>query len=251
MFKYTLKLSLKAIGAGALLGALLFFVNGRSLSQTKDPRIVTTRQTNSPLLLLSTGVESTNPLEPHYWYSVTNTSEKPVSAYAITQRVSLGPGTPITSTSFTYLPSANLILRPHESRQENGGVGKSYPKAPIEITLNVDFVEFVDGTRWGEDLGKSGDRLDGLRSGGQEAIKRYRDVLNLKGVAGLEAAMSDSSFLKPSSEAGRSTDWQDGFRTGVNTVTQRLISAKTKGGLEGVKSELDRPLGSKNEGREP
>jgi hypothetical protein len=29
------------------------------------------------------------------------------------------------------------------------------------------------------------------------------------------------------------------------------MSAKTKGGLEGVKSELDRPLGSKNEGREP
>lgn len=251
MLKYTFTLSLKAIGAGTLLGALLFFVNGRSLSQTKDPRVVTIRQTNSPLLLLSTGVESTNPLEPHYWYSVTNTSDKPVSAYAITQRVSLGPGTPVISTSFTYLPSDNLLLRPHESRQENGGVGKTYPKAPIEITLNVDFVEFADGTRWGEDSGKSGDRLDGLRSGGREAIKKYRDVLDHKGVAGLEAAMSDSSFLKPSFEAGRSTDWQDGFRTGLNIATQRLVSAKIKGGLEGVKSELDKPFDSKDREREP
>jgi hypothetical protein len=250
MLKYTFTLSLKAIGAGALLGALLFLVDGRSLSQTKDLRIVTTKQTNSPLLLLSTGVESTNPLEPHYWYSVTNISDKPVSAYAITQRVSLGPGSPIISTSFTYLPSDNLLLRPHESRQENGGIGKTYPKAPIEITLNVDFVEFTDGTRWGEDSGKSGDRLDGLRSGGREAIKKYRAVLDHKGVAGLEVAMSDSSFLKPAFE-GRSTDWQDGFRTGVNIVTQRLMSAKIKGGLDGVKSELDKPFDSEDGVREP
>lgn len=148
------------------------------------------------------------------------------------------------STSFVYLSTEQLLLRPHESRQEIGGAGKAYEKAPTEVALSVDFVEFADGSRWGNDVGKSGARLDGQRAGTRTAIKQYREILAQKGVEGLELALTNSSLIK--SESGTApVDWQEGFRTGVSIVTRRLATAKLKEGSEGLKRELDQPLDSK------
>ena len=245
-----LKVSLMAVGLGIFSGFMLFLVYGRSSSQTPGPRIIIAEQTGSPLLVLSNGVDSSNVLEPHYWYSVTNNSDKPISAYAIQERVSLGPGTPILSTAFVHLPAEQLLLRPHVSKQEDGGVGKAYAKAPIEITISVDFIEFADGSRWGVDVGKSGERLDGQRAGGKAATKKYREVLDNKGIQGLELALTNANLIKPESER-QSVDWQDGFNVGVNIVKSRLARAKLKDGPEGIKSELDKPFDSREGRREP
>lgn len=123
------------------------------------------------------------PREPRYWYSVTNTTEKQITAYAIQQSVNLGPGVPIVSTTLVQFPEA-LLFGAHGSRQEDGGIGEAYQTTPLKLVLAVDFVEFADGTRWGDDVGKSGEKLDGKREGGRAAIKKFREILEIEGVDG-------------------------------------------------------------------
>jgi hypothetical protein len=245
-----LKLSLKAVAIGVFLGVMLFFAYGRKVSQASNPRVVISEQPGSPLLILSTFVDVSKPLSPRYGYSITNTGDKPISAFAIQESVSLLPGAPSTSTSFTHFPTVKLLLRPHASMQEEGGAGRLYEQPPVEVGLSVDFVEFADGTRWGVDVGKSGERLDGQRAGGKAAIKKYREVLANKGVESLELALAGSTVITPESQTG-SADWQEGFQTGVDIVKHRLAGAKLKDGLAGIKSELDKPFDSKGGRREP
>lgn len=245
-----LELSLKALILGVSSGVILFYAYGQGVSKASPPRIVVAEQPGSPLLILPTGVDSTNPLEPHYWLSITNKSDKQISAYAIQHRVSLGPGVPVTGTSFVHFPSEKSLLRPHESKQEDGGFGRSYQRAPVEIVIAVDFVEFSDGTRWGDDLGKSGERLDGQRAGGNAAITKYREILAKEGVDGLLASLADPSSIKPGRSI-ESSDWQDGFRTGVNIVIGRIRNANLKGGPEAVRREINKPFDSKSGRREP
>ena len=249
MFTTVLRVLLKPLVVGVVSGAALFFVYART-SQSASPRIVIAKQANCPLQLLSTGVDSSNPLAPHYWYSVTNTSDKPISAYAIQQQVSLAPGAATIGTSFVHFPAETLLFRPADSRADDGGIGSAYPKAPVEITLIVDFVEFADGSTWGEDSSRSGDRLDGKRAGGRAAIKKYREILNQRGLPALELALTNSAPVTPEGD-NLSAEWYDGFATGVSVVKHRLTTAKQKRGPEGLKSELEKPFDSKDGRREP
>lgn len=102
----------------------------------------------------------------------------------------------------------------------------------------------------GEDISRSGDRLDGKRAGGQAAIKKYREILNQKGLQALEMELPNSEAVTPEG-ANVSAEWLDGFATGMSVVKHRLMSAKQKRGLEGIKSELEKPFDSKDGRCEP
>jgi hypothetical protein len=246
MHKVTASVSLRAFTLVVLLGCLWFYASSRSSEAVRTTRFVVAEQPGSPLLILLTGQDSSNPLEPKYWYSITNATDKAVSAYAIQESVTLGAGSPIVGTGFVHFPAAEVLFQPHASRQEAAGIGKAYQRAPVEIVLTVDFVEFADGSRWGDDIGKSGERLDGLRAGGKAAITKYRGVLLKEGVTGLESALAvQETTLMNAEDVKKSADWRDGFNSGENIVKSRLTNAKVRGGLEGVREELDKPFDSK------
>jgi hypothetical protein len=242
-----LKLSFKFFALGILIGSSLFFYHRPSSSRTEPLRVTVVDQPGAPLLIVPTFVDSGNPLRPRYGYSITNSTDKAIVAYAIQESVSLEPGSPIVTTTLTHLPAKKLLLRPHDSRQEESGSGKTYDKAPIEVRLSVDFVEFADATRWGEDQIRSGERLDGERAGGRAALKKYREVLATDGLNVLTDALANPNFIQPGDSA-KSSNWVDGFKTGVSVVKSRLVGAQTKAGREGVRLELEKPYDS-TEGR--
>lgn len=248
MYRAIVKLSLIFLTLGVLTGSLWFY-SGYAFSQTKPLRVIVTRQPDSPLRVVSTYVDTTDPLRPRYGYSVTNTSDKPVRAYAIKQSVSLDPGSPIIHTAFTHAPAVKLFLKSYETWQEEGGLGGVYQTPPIEVELTVDFVEFVDGTRWGDDNAKSGEMLDGIRAGGKAAIKKFREILADSGGDRFEQALDDPDSVQP--ENSKKGYWEIGFNMGVNTVKRRLKEAKTKGGRDEVKRELDKPFDSTEGRQEP
>lgn len=251
MNRVMIKLSFKFLALGILTGSLWVFYNSYSFSQTAPPlRIVVAQQPSSPLLVFSTYVDSSNPLQPRYEYSITNISDKPIRAFTIQESVSIGGGAPIIRTDLTHSPAVKLFLKPHESRQEEGGLGSIYQSPPDKVELSVDFVEFADGTRWGDDVNKSGETLDSFRAGGKAAIKRYREILVNEGANGLEQALANPNLIQPESQP-KSVKWTDGFNSGVSTVKSRLSRAKTKGGLDGVKHELDKPFDSTEGRQEP
>lgn len=247
MNRAIVKLSTRFILLGVLMGSLWFYT-GDGFSQTDQLRVVAEKQPGSPLLIQVTNVDSSNPLQPRYQYSVTNVGDKPVRAYAIKESTSLDAGGPVVRTRFTNLPSTAQSLTPYGVRYDEGGLGSLYQVAPIKVELSVDFVELADGTRWGADTAKSGDSLDGMRAGGRAAIKMYREILAGQGDVGLDRALSGDNSV-PYKGQPKSDEWTRGFDMGVSFVRGRIKRAKEKGGKEGVRHELDKPYDS-SEGRQ-
>lgn len=248
MYKAIAKLALKFTVLGVLTGGLLFH-SGYSFSQNaKPPRIIVAEQPDSPLRVLSTYVDATDPLRPQYGYSVTNISAKPIRAYAIRKSISTGQGPSFIGTMMTHSPAVKLFLTPYETRQEEGGLGNTFQEPPTKIELAVDFVEFADGTRWGADEGRTAERIDGMRAGGKAAIKKFCEVLANEGVNGFEQALENQNLIEPGNRPEHGS-WAEGFRMGVNTVRRRLREAKTKGGQGEINRELDKPFDS-TEGRQ-
>ena len=241
-----IKLSFKCLLLGVLAGGLWFY-NGYAFSQAEPTRIVVARQPDSPLLILPTYIDSSNPLSPRYGYSVTNTGDKPIRAYTIQESVSLDTGAPIIRTTLAHAPTEKQFLAPHDSKQERGGVGATYKSPPLKIELAVDFIEFADGSRWGTDTSESGDRLDGMRAGGKAAIKRYREILSARGISGVEEALTKTDLIQPEIQP-KSHMWAIGFKTGASIVKSRLQQARDKKGQDEVKRELTKPFDS-TEGR--
>jgi hypothetical protein len=239
----------KFVALGVLVGALCFYTS-RALPRGGQTRVVAAEQPGSPLLVVPAFVDSSNPLRPQYTYFLTNLSEKPIRAYTIQESVSLDAGAPIIGATMSHLLAVKLFLMPGATKQEEGGLGATYETSPVKIELAVDFVEFADGTRWGADANNSGDRLDGMRAGGKAAAKKYREILDAKGVIALEQALAASDLMRPGSQS-KSQAWAEGFNTGVNTVKSRLVKAKTEKGLEELRHELNRPFDSTDGRQEP
>lgn len=233
-----------ALGA---LGGALWFYTGHGLTMTAQTRVTVADQPDSPLLLVPAGVDSSDPLSPRYGYLLTNISGKAIRAFTIQERVSVDAGLPVVGSNLSHFPVERLFLKPQETRQEEGGFGSRYNSPPVKIELVVDFVEFVDGTRWGGDAGGSGDRLDGIRAGGRAALRKYRDTLIRAGVAGLEQTLAGSD-IRPEGPP-RSDAWAAGFKNGVSIVNSRLAKAKAEKGQDGLTRELLRPFDS-TEGRQ-
>jgi hypothetical protein len=251
MGRIIVRLSLKFLALGILTGSLWFLSSHYGFSQNMPPlRVVVLQQPDSPILILSTYVDSSDPLRPRYGYSITNTDDKPIRAFAIRESVSTRGGAPIISTSLTHSPAVKLFLKPHESRQAEGGLGSIYQVPPDKVEIALDFVEFADGTRWGDDTGKSGEMLDGFRAGGKAAIKRYREILASEGAIALERVLEGQNSIQPESQS-KSVKWIDGFNSGVSTVKSRLAETKVKGGQDGVKRELEKPFDSTEGRQEP
>jgi hypothetical protein len=250
MYRAIAKLTLKFIALGVLTGSLLFYSGYSSSQNAKPPRIVVAAQPDSPLRVLSTYVDATDPLRPQYGYSVTNISDKPIRAYTIQESISMGPGPSVIGTTMTHSPAVKLFLKPYETQHEEGGLGSVYQEPPVEIELAVDFVEFADGTRWGEDKGRTAERIDGMRAGGKAAIKKFRELLANEGVERFEQALENPNLIEPQKQP-KPSYWADGFKTGVNIVKSRLRAAKTKGGQSEIKRELDKPFDSTEGRQEP
>src|SRR5215213_4261470 len=112
MNRSTMKLSSRFLMLGVLAGGLWFYT-GYGFSQADQLRVVAAKQPGSPLLIQITNVDSSNPLQPRYQYSVTNVGDKPVRAYAIKEGTSLDAGGPVVRTSFTNFPSTAQYLTPY------------------------------------------------------------------------------------------------------------------------------------------
>ena len=241
------RLSLKFFVIGILLGSLLFLFRPLSSSQTTNWRVVVAEQRDRSLVILPTFVDSTNPSKPRFGYSITNSADKAIVAYAIEEIVSLESGSQVSTTTLTHLPAKSLLLAPGASRQEEGGAGKIYDSLPTLVTLSLDFIEFADGSRWGLDRVKSGERLDGERAGGRASLKRYREIKLSGGFKKLVETLEASTVIV-ADDPNKSGNWLLGFRHGSAVVRSRLRKARTKGAEAELEKELSKPYDS-TEGR--
>lgn len=231
-----------------VLATIIWFFSGRASTQIPPPQILIEQQPDSPLRISSIYMTSPDPFEPQYGYTITNIKDKSIRAYAIKEDIRLGDGQAGTSgVDLSHLPSLKLLLQPSQSRLISADNSSKYTQPVREIILSVDFVEFSDGSTWGNDLFNSAQRLAGQRAGGKAALKRFRERLKTGGPDSLTDAIIQDDVIQSDNQVS-SQDWQEGFQTGIGIVRNRLKEAKRKGGAEVIK-ELERPFDA-SEGRQ-
>jgi hypothetical protein len=232
-----------------VLAMMIWFFSGRASTQIPPPRISVEQQPDSPLLISSIYMTSPDPFKPQYGYTIANIKDKPIRAYAIKEDIRFGERQAGTSgVDLSHLPSLKLLLQPNQSRSISADNSSKYTQPVNEIILSVDFVEFSDGSTWGNDSFNSAQRLAGQRAGGKAALKRFRESLKTGEPDSLTDAIIQDDVIQSDNQVS-SQDWHEGFQTGVGIVRNRLKEAKRKGGGAEVVKELEKPFDA-SEGRQ-
>ncbi|MCP9495749.1 MAG: hypothetical protein MSG64_14980 [Pyrinomonadaceae bacterium MAG19_C2-C3] len=251
MMKYAMKKPhiLTILGVVFSVGTVCLLLLTAIAATQQTPKITIHGQQGTPIVISAQYVDASTPTKPIFIYVLANVSTKPIRAYTIKHEVSYGDAQYKShGANSVQLPSISQALLPNRSRQEEGGGETRYSQPVNEIALSVDFVEFADGTTWGEDEYKFAEKLAGVRAGGKAALKKFREKLNKGGLDALVEVLTQDDITAPDILNG-SQERKDGFETGVSVIRHRLKQAKDKGGLEAVTRELAKPFDA-SEGRE-
>jgi hypothetical protein len=241
------RLLIKLLTLSILVACLLIFSNDvnhpllaiSKKSQEPPPSVLVRPQQSVPLRISSTVINSNNPLEPEVSFIVKNISGKPVGAYAIRYVATFGRA---NSEGVIVRNSNSVHSNLQPGQWEEGSLnGDTYSDAVQNIELIVDFVEFTDGTTWGQDKFETAERLAGQRAGARAETDRLLKLEQAKGSAALIDAISreDTNINPP---ADRSPAWINGFREGINFKRGRLRRANIQRGMNGVANELQQPF---------
>jgi len=191
---------------------------------------------------------------------VVNRGERPISYYSITYSLYSGQSRDISGTVATgmgVIGSSAPNLGSGQSHEKELGVIDSLEAssnlrglhqaqrcgAIDHVEVAVDFVEFVDRTTWGPDLGKNAQILAGMRAGAREAHAYLKGVFESGGDSGLASATAAEHLpLEPPKNSG--PEWKRGFRLGTDTIRTRVKQAMESKGTEAAAKILNQPLDS-------
>ncbi len=176
-------------------------------------------------------------------FSSQNVSDKSIRAYTIRQfngEFSNNNG----MTSFSY-PATATFFKPYQIRSED--IGESgLQKIPENIKIAVDFVEFADGSTWGQDISKSAQRLEGLRAGAEASLEYLKNTNKQNGI---EAVIKSLDEIKVAPTETQNDIWKSGFKTGINIIKIRIKRVYETHGNNGVEIELQKPFDTFSESR--
>lgn len=224
--------------------------NTFSLASLKTPEIIILEQKDSPILISSPHANS-NTLKPSYGYVISNVSDKTIRAFAVKEDVFYGKENYKQSgVTLSHFITQQQLLNSNESRQQYAENNTTYPEDVNKIVLSIDFVEFEDGSVWGENSNKSDEYLEGQRAGADAAVKAFREKLNKDGLEALmEELDRDSTNIALQAEESKSSRWKTGFQSGVGVIRNRLKKASNDLGADGIITELQSSL-HKTDGRQ-
>lgn len=215
----------------------LWLFPGHASQQSQEISVET--QQGVPLLILTPEINLTDPQLPQIKFELKNRSGKAVSAYAIHMKTTRGNSLSEKAT-VRHLLALSSMLQPNMSKAE-AVIADDYIQPVPSYTLAIDFVEFVDGSAWGPDKFKSGERLAGRRAGFNVEKNRFLKVLKGQGVSALKKAIDDADVIESETPSGRSQEWGEGFNTGRKMIQIRLQRAQKRGGTPEVELELQTP----------
>ncbi|HEX8456384.1 MAG TPA: hypothetical protein VF656_03600 [Pyrinomonadaceae bacterium] len=201
-------------------------------AQLSLDRVAVQLQPDAPLRISSVVDNSDDPEAPLVNFVVENVSSKPIQAYWISYDT-IAHGVNVRLGSGINATSRDLVLPPGKRRATailNRGKEK--------ISLCVDFIEFADGTTWGEDTAKYGESLAGERRGAQAEAERLRKLLEINGLSAVVAAVSERENSQRSNHFSRN---ESGSLIGVRATRLRVRRAYDQGGLSAVESALCQP----------
>jgi hypothetical protein len=207
--------------------------------EVRNPRVVIQSLSNAPIIIRSASVDTADPNTPSISIKLVNTGKSLIGAFTIQCDTSFGESK-LTTWSLNNIRSYEKAFKLQETRTVTIN-DATYSQAPQYIELSVDFVEFVDGTRWGADNYRSGERLNVFRAG-VHAESKY--VLNKIKIQGLKATIQNirdnSSDIEYPTQS--SSEYLEGFRMGIETVHNSILHLMSRNMLNEVVNELQRPV---------
>lgn len=206
-------------------------------SEIADIALDARNSPGAPILISAPTVISTDVYKPSYTLTLTNTSTKAIRAFTLRVETTGKGGEQLNESFLSHMISEDLLLRPNQSKQEIRPGTSKFPEPVTKIAVELDFVEFVDGTTWGKDVYHSADTLAGQRAGGGAALAYFRSKVDSDS---FDASLvdGDSIEIMKQVDSGKSREWKRGFESGVGIVRNRISRSFAADGLEGVKGEL-------------
>lgn len=165
-------------------------------------------------------------------YSLQNVSNKEIRVYAISviegdfrKPENVFPDLAIPTGKSQFLsPNQSKIATFHY-------ISTNAPQGSAKMA--VDFVEFTDGSTWGQEASYYAPLLAAFRSGVKAAYEYLRTVERNNGVDAVLKAIDELPNLTAPKEADKFY-----FRTGAKLVSRRIKARYEKEGLQAVTNEL-------------
>ena len=203
--------------------------------QRPSPSVITETQPAAPLVISAVRNVSWDGQYLEVAMDLVNVSNKSIRAYAIKQGIE--GQTQTGQVSFITLDATNHPrLRPNQVTTDFDSVYQ--PDARQQhIVFFIDYVEFSDGTKWGQDSAKSSERSAGQRAAAYVLSKRLLKILNAGNPNDVIAAL-DKGEANIEPPSGRSYEWKEGFRFGCKTMERHLKQAQMQGSVNHVDREL-------------
>jgi hypothetical protein len=204
--------------------------------QAQSPTLTVQTQPDTPLVISSPRIVSSNGQYVDIAYDLTNVSSKPIRAYAVKQELEAG------ATRLSTFLFINLDLSNKPALDVNCSVtdfDTSELKAGTEehVSFAVNYVEFVDGTNWGSDSAKLAETSAGQRAAAGAISKQLMRILIESGPTEVMRTI-EGGTINNEPPAGSSEGWKEGFRQGWNAIADRLKRAQAKAGLNQLEVEL-------------
>ena len=201
--KFLLSAFFLSLAAAAALGQGA----GQLPAPTQEPpQVHVEAQAGAPLRILSVKTKWAVPDRTtiELFITVENASGKAISAYATRDPADADAEKSRPTCLLIHAPSPGKALRAGHSEGRSTWRGHD-PAA--RLRRMVDFVEFTDGTTWGEDRCGSAERLAASRAGAREARRRLRQLFAAGGADAVVEAISPDG-LKVSPPEGFEAEWR-------------------------------------------
>jgi hypothetical protein len=270
-FNFRYLIAILAFGIG-VLGVYLWFIKTASpnLSTTEvitepirtvfdnRPEVVVSSQPDSPIKItldkntewaLLTEHEGKKIYTFKASYSLENVSNKTIRIFSI--RENQGEEIPFIAASSLFNADNNSgLFQPNQIRTSVTGGNFTDPDIPQRIIVGVDFVEFNDGSTWGEDATRTKESLSGSRAGAKVYLEYLQRVKRERGIHAViktvnqpitEALKVENALIPNSNQNGR---WTLGFRDGMSKTKQRIKKAFESNGIKAAEAELEKPFDS-------
>lgn len=205
-------------------------------------RVTVRSQPGAPLRISAVADNSDDPEAPLVSFLVENVTGKPIQAYWISYDT-VAHGGDVTLGVGVNAGTSEQVLPPGR-RREAGVLNRGGQR----LKLWVDFVEFTDGTTWGEDASRYAESLAGQRAGARAESER---LLKLLETGGLLAVMDAAGKSVTHAAGAAPSRAEQNFLFGVRGVRLRVHRAHQSGGLPAVESALRQPYDWSARSRRP
>ena len=222
----------------AFLLNIAFFshVSGGASQDTQTPAVIVANQPDSPLLIIVTRVDSSISPRPLVSYILQNKGDKAIRGYTIAEREKTSQSENITATTIDY---ATKLLAP-KGYNRDSFADRPYSQTLQELSLSVDYVEFEDGTSWGEDTYKGSETIAGRRAGQVRAVEEIKSLLGRQSPEAMSFLSQEiTDVISPAPDPKQSIKWQIGFQNGYKSVLALLQSAYRKSGAAALSAKLE------------